>query len=42
MPGEPGDQLRHLVVSIRTAAVGVDLYTPIETQIRTVVPIPRG
>ncbi len=29
-----------LVVSIRTPAVGVDLYTPIETQIRTIVPIP--
>ena len=29
-----------LVVTIRTPAVGVDLYTPIETQIRTVVPIP--
>ena len=28
-----------LVVSIRTPAVGVDLYTPVETEIRTLVPI---
>lgn len=30
-----------LVVSIRTPRAGVDLYTPIETQIRTLVPVPR-
>ena len=41
--GQHDRRLRYaLVVSIRTGAIGVDLYTPIETQIRTFVTIPRA
>jgi Subtilase family len=38
--GQYNRRLRYaLIVSIKTSAIGVDLYTPIETEIRTLVPV---